>query len=223
MTHKSLSFSDLHLSLHDVYRQMGYAGVSPSVEVMARTEDLVRRVAAVARPRFAFVTAYGSLLGHQLVSGDVTLRVGRMVARQLTGSEAFAFFVATAGMEVERLRGSLSSEGDTLGAFIVDAIGSVMAERCADQMEYTLQQSVHKLGWGHTNRFSPGYCHWPVSDQASLFRLLGDAPCGVTLNPQCLMSPVKSVSGVIGLGAGVRRLAYACQLCTMTGCRFRGR
>ena len=70
--------------------------------------------------------------------------------------------------------------------------------------------------------FLPYVDCWPVSDQASLFRLLGDAPCGVTLNAQCLMSPVKSVSGVIGLGTGLRRLAYACQLCTMTGCRFRG-
>ena len=55
--------------------------------------------------------------------------------------------------------------------FIADALGSVIAEKTADVMERHLQESIEKLQWQHTNRFSPGYCGWHVSEQQLLFPL----------------------------------------------------
>ncbi len=223
MMHKTVTFQDLGISPEEVFRQMGYGVAWPDDRVADTTVDMLRRLDGLCSPRFSVVTAYASLSRHELQVSGVTLHVGRMIARQLAGSEAFAFFVATAGEEVESLQERLAASGDMLGAFIADAVGSVMAERCADLMETTLQQSVDKLGWRHTNRFSPGYCHWHVREQPLLFSVLGDATCGVTLNDLCLMSPVKSVSGVVGLGAGVSRKDYACAMCDMPGCQLRRR
>ena len=48
--------------------------------------------------------------------------------------------------------------------------------------------------------------------------------CGITLSPSAMMRPIKSVSGVIGLGAGVKHNAYRCDLCDMREtCRGRTR
>ena len=223
MTEKSLSFDSLHIHEEDVFRQMGYDAVSPPAAVAELTATMLNRLGGVASPCFGYVTAYGSLGANTLEVGDVSLHVGKTITRQLQGAEAFAFFVATAGREVETLQKQHFAEGDMLGSYIADAIGSVMAEHCADQMEHLLQDNIDKLGWHHTNRFSPGYCQWPVSDQSSLFRLLGDDTCGVTLNAQYVMSPLKTVSGVIGLGTEVRRLDYACALCKMPQCKLRKR
>ena len=221
MTQKSLSFHDLDISFDTVYRQMGYLDARPSNDVMAKTEDVSLRMSEVAHPQFCFVTSYATLHEHMLVIDDKTLHIGRMIARQLAGSEAFALFVATAGHEWDFFRKRLADEGDTLGSFIADALGNVVVERCADLMEKILQQSIDKLGWQHTNRFSPGYCHWDVCEQKSLFHLLGGTPCGVTLNAQCMMSPTKSVSGIIGMGRHVQHLDYACGMCDMSHCQFR--
>ena len=107
-------------------------------------------------------------------------------------------------MEYEAYQHRLTDEGDMVRTFIADAIGSVIAEKCADQMEIAVQQSIDKLGWHHTNRFSPGYCGWHVS--------------GVRLTDSSLMLPIKSVSGIIGLGKEVRRLDYTCGLCNFEKC-----
>ena len=102
--------------------------------------------------------------------------------------------------------------------FIADALGSVVAERCADVMEESLQESIDKLGWHHTNRFSPGYCGWHVSQQQLLFPLFGGNTCGVLLTDSSLMVPIKSISGIIGIGKKVRKLDYTCGLCDFTQC-----
>ncbi len=107
--------------------------------------------------------------------------------------------------------------------FVADALGTVIAERCADQMEKDLQLSIDKLGWHHTNRFSPGYCGWHVSQQQLLFPLFKGQTCGVRLNDSSLMVPIKSVSGIIGLGTAVRHLDYTCGLCDYQQCYRRRR
>ena len=145
--------------------------------------------------------------------------IGKIIARQLRGSEAFALFVATSGTEFEQYQQQLKTKGDMVRIFIADALGSVIAEKCADEMEQLLQLSIDKLQWKHTNRFSPGYCGWHVSQQQRLFPLLGEKePCGVHLTDSSLMVPIKSVSGIVGVGKNVRRLDYTCGLCDFKNC-----
>ena len=144
--------------------------------------------------------------------------MGRIIERQLRGSEAYALFICTAGLAFEQFQQQLKRENDMVRVFIADALGSVIAEHCADRMEEALQESIDKLGWHHTNRFSPGYCGWHVSQQQLLFPLFEGNTCGVRLTDSSLMMPIKSVSGIIGIGPDVRHLDYSCGLCDFTQC-----
>ena len=137
---------------------------------------------------------------------------------QLRCAEGYALFIATCGEAFERFLQQLKAEGDMVRVFIADAMGSVIAEKCADEMEKNLQLSIDKLGWKHTNRFSPGYCGWHVSQQQLLFPLFNGQTCGVTLTDSSLMLPIKSVSGIIGVGEKVRKLDYTCGLCNFEKC-----
>ena len=56
--------------------------------------------------------------------------------------------------------------------YIADAIGSIIAEKTADCMEIALDEYIHDRGWRHTNRFSPGYCGWHVSEQNEIISLI---------------------------------------------------
>lgn len=221
MTFQDLTYADLSLPLYEVYEQMGYGSAAPDGDVAAETLAVEGQIAAVARPRYCFFIAKGTLdAGHDtLTVGATCLNVGRIISRQLRGSEAFAFFVATAGAEFEDYQMRLKDDDDMVRTFIADAFGSVTAERTADIMEEDLQSEISARGWMHTNRFSPGYCGWHVSEQQRLFPLLGvERPCGVRLTDSSLMVPIKSVSGVIGLGPKVRKLEYSCGLCDFKDC-----
>ena len=226
MTFENINYHDLRLSLADVCEQMGYGDATPDDDVMAEVRAVGDMAAAVARPRFCYLLADGTLdlVRDTLTIGGTELHVGRIISRQLRGSEAFALFVATAGAEFEDLQMRLKGDDDMVRTFIADSFGSVIAERTADIMEECLQGELDGRGWRHTNRFSPGYCGWHVSEQQRLFPLFGvERPCGVRLTESSLMVPIKSVSGVIGLGPGVRKLEYSCGLCDYKDCYKRKR
>lgn len=208
MTEKTLSFEELGITAADVYEQMGYHDAQPDKATQQETATILKEVSQWLRPRFSYF----------VVNKQPDFEMGNIILRQLHGSEAFALFVCTSGLEFETYQQRLKEQGDMVRVFIADALGSVIAEKCADQMEKALQESIDKLGWKHTNRFSPGYCGWHVSQQQLLFPLFQGHTCGVKLTDSSLMVPIKSVSGIIGLGEKVRKLEYTCGLCDFKQC-----
>lgn len=208
MTKKELRYEDLGISLSEIYEQMGYEQAVPDEATVKETDIIIAEAKSFLRPRFSFFV--------QRELPDFA--IGKIIERQLKGAEAYAFFICTAGVEYEAFQERLKKEGDMVRVFIADALGSVIAEKAADQMEQSLQENIDKLGWHHTNRFSPGYCGWHVSQQQLLFPLFKGETCGVKLTESSLMLPIKSVSGIIGLGPNVRHLDYTCGLCDFKQC-----
>jgi cobalamin-dependent methionine synthase I len=208
MTKKELRYEDLGISLSELYEQMGYEQAVPDEATVKETDIIIAEAKGFLRPRFCFFV--------QRELPDFA--IGKIIERQLKGAEAYAFFICTAGVEYEAFQERLKKEGDMVRVFIADALGSVIAEKAADQMELALQENIDKLGWHHTNRFSPGYCGWHVSQQQLLFPLFKGETCGVKLTESSLMLPIKSVSGIIGLGPNVRHLDYTCGLCDFKQC-----
>lgn len=208
MTQKTLTYDELGINPADIYRQMGYYGTEPDAAIQQETQTVIDEVRRWLCPQFCYL-----VLRH-LPAFDM----GAIILRQLRGSEAYALFICTCGKAFESYQQRLQRQGDMVRVFIADSLGSVIAEKCADQLERHLQTSIHKLGWHHTNRFSPGYCGWHVSQQQLLFPLFQGNTCGVTLTESSLMLPIKSVSGIIGLGKEVRRHEYTCGLCDFKNC-----
>ncbi len=208
MTEKILTYDDLMITSVEVYEQMGYHDAEPDAVTKAELTQIISEVSQWLRPQFSYF----------VVSVQPTFDMGNIILRQLRGSEAYALFICTAGVEYEAYQQRLKERGDMVRVFIADALGSVIAEKCADQMEKALQESIDKLGWKHTNRFSPGYCGWHVSQQQLLFPLFQGHTCGVRLTDSSLMVPIKSVSGIVGLGKDVRHLDYTCGLCDFKQC-----
>ena len=213
MTEKTLKYQELSITQTDIYEAMGYQSATPDKEVQREVQAILNDVQHWLHPRFCFFVCQA------LPDFDM----GKIILHQLKGSEAYALFIATAGTEYESYLQRLKNEGDMVRVYIADALGSVIAEKTADMLETCLQESINKLGWHHTNRFSPGYCGWHVSQQQLLFPLFQGHTCGVRLTDSSLMLPIKSVSGIIGLGKEVRRLDYTCGLCNFEKCFKRKR
>ena len=159
--------------------------------------------------------------GHKIVAEGIEFHVGHTVRHELKKSERLAFFICTAGAVISERSKALLLDGDPVLGYVYDLVGSFVAESAGDKMQEILLEQVSSSGEKITNRYSPGYCQWSVSEQHKLFSLFPDRCCGVSLTPSALMHPVKSISGVIGVGKEVKFREYRCAVCSSTDCVYR--
>jgi hypothetical protein len=191
--------------------------------------ELIDEILPLIPLRIALQCGYGILpAGSISIAADsvsyngLQFATGPIITNQLKRSTSLAIFVSTAGPRLEQWAGELMAEGDMMRGYIVDAIASEYVEQASAWLEKQIAGHVQSRGWKITNRYSPGYCDWPVSEQHKLFSLLPEKFCGITLTESSLMLPIKSLSGIIGLGPDVKRGAFQCSICDLKDC-FRRR
>jgi len=156
-----------------------------------------------------------------IIFEGVTFNVGKKIARQLKNTEGAALFIGTAGAGIGEKSKALMADGDLIEGYILDVIGSVTVEAAIDKIQDSFEYELTNCGKKITNRYSPGYCGWALNEQERFFTLFPDNHCGIKLSDSCLMDPIKSVSGVIGFGANVKKTAYECQMCELETCIYR--
>jgi hypothetical protein len=154
---------------------------------------LLRDAAAVARPKAAVGIAYVTDRGEDYVVVDDVRFDSRVLAVNLAGVHRVFPYVATCGVEIDAWAASLD---DILHSYWSEAIRE-QALAAAHQALIEALDSAYKPG--PCARMNPGSLpDWPLTQQAPLFRLMGDpqASIGVTLTESMLMVPSKSVSGI---------------------------
>ena len=216
---RQLDLNSLDIPVAEIYSAMGFKTSQPDAETVRTTEYLLEEAALFLRPEFKYIEVEGQLTEDTLTLGGVTFDAGRIICRQLRGAQRFIVFVATVGAGYFQWTDAVKRRDGVFQTYVMDCIGSQIVESVADCMEKVLQAELDADGLHRTNRFSPGYGGWHVSEQPKLFSLFGEKnPCGIELTDSCLMLPVKSVSGVIGIGPDVRYLPYTCGICDMKMC-----
>ena len=151
----------------------------------------------------------------------ISFGIKKIVFGQLKKSDSVAIFLCTAGAEIGNRSRKAMQERDFLKGYIYDVVGSEIVEAAGDLMQADLERSMTGEGKKITNRYSPGYCGWDVAEQHKLFQLLPANWCGISLTPSALMDPVKSISGIIGIGKDVKSNPYTCRMCDMKDCVYR--
>ena len=220
----SLRAGDYRLEVNYLAGIMGYDGKEPDPVSHLVSECLEEVAGLEVRSEYRLFRDAGiDFKGGRIRVAGEEFRTGRIIASQLKRVKSVAIMLATAGDEITLLSRSYSSSGDPLKAYIMDVIGSELTEAAADRLHRQLQSRMNEEGAGVTNRFSPGYCGWQVEEQQLIFRIFDNNRCRITLNESFLMSPVKSVSGIIGIGEGARIMPYSCNRCESSECIYRGR
>lgn len=218
-----VGFGDLALDRGGIVAALGYAeGAMPEY-----FGDLLERALAEAarrcRPRAGFRLLAGGRAPDRsdvVRAGGALFATQRIVAGALARAEHVALFAATIGSDFEEWARATMADDPALG-FIADAVGSAAAEALADRLHDQIALEMARRGWSVTNRYSPGYCGWSVAEQRALFALLPPGFCGITLGESALMQPIKSVSGLVGVGPAVRFADYQCEACRQPDCTYR--
>lgn len=187
------------------------------------TSSLLFQCKEIMEPRGAYVALKALPIAdvEEIASHEAVFRPGKIIVKMLKGSERFLFFMATAGPGPEQLARSLMADGQYLEGFLVDLIASALVETAAQHVHDHMKETMGLSGLPISNRYSPGYCGWDVSEQQKLFALFPAESCGITLSESSLMHPIKSISGLVGAGANVKFKDYTCEICSMKDCTFR--
>ncbi len=133
--------------------------------------------------------------GDECFFGEFKVK-SRDLAKNLDGCVRTIIFAATVGVEYDRLIMKYSRLSPSKALFF-QAIGSERVEALCDAF-------VKKAGEKRIlrPRFSAGYGDLPLRVQREIFALLDPAKnIGVSLNASLLMTPSKSVTAFVGIGA----------------------
>ncbi len=119
-------------------------------------------------------------------------------------ADGLALFATTLGDPVSAKIQELFKENDPATACILDGIASERAETAATLLADAFLDSLLQKGEVDSEvrvlPYSPGYCGWHITGQQILFAFLNPQRIDISLNASCLMSPLKSVSGVLVVG-----------------------
>lgn len=218
---------DEPIDRNEVLRYLGYPeGVTPNERIAGMLDDWIEQASRIAAPRAVYrvlpvVAKDRKSLRVETAGGFTEFRGA--IGEFLGSSLSIAVFIATAGPQVERLASKLLREQDDLGAMVLNAVGAERAEAAEAVVLRQLRAMADPVGLAPTLPYSPGYCGMKLVEQRKLFSLFDTQWVGVTLTPDCLMQPIKSVSGLVGLGlaADVVTFGSPCDRCEHHNCNMR--
>lgn len=219
-----ISFSDLSIDKKKIGLSIGYVnGTLPS-----HTEEIINEISTQLydkmdiRAGYRIIDLYHSKeQPHGLLIGGKFFNTDKIITSQLKKSNKAAIFLCTIGNQMENWSKQLISEGDQVKSYLVDVIASGLVESTADCLHDHIGYEMEKYGWHKTNRYSPGYCNWSVTEQQKIFSFFPKNFCNIKLTDSSLMIPIKSISGVIGLGSEVNYAEYICDRCGIKDCTHR--
>ena len=140
-----------------------------------------------------------------------------------------ALMAFTLGEPISREITRLFDNNDFALGSMLDAVaseGADMATKVAEERFSRYVTDIHELKSPlPVLLYSPGYCGWHISAQKRLFEYLRPAEIDISLTPQFLMIPLKSVSGVLVAGeTGIHIFNNDypfCRECSHHSCRIR--
>ncbi len=214
-----LTLNELDIDTEDIYLGLGYGGITPEKQILEMMDEIFLKANEICQPRIAYQIFEGEVKDKTTISIENTVfKAGSIITAYLPDTTHFAVFVATAGQEFDQYLKQLRTDGFLAEEYIADAIGSEIVEACVRFIQRNVQNDVQLLGYHLSNSYSPGYCGWHLKEQQKLFSLFPKDICEISLNDSFLMTPIKSVSGIIGLGEKIKKLPYSCEICTMQNC-----
>jgi hypothetical protein len=146
-----------------------------------------------------------------------------------TQADNLALYAATIGDRLSEEITNLFASNDFARGYMLDSVASEAADMASFILENIFARQLVDKGFDPEKdvvlAYSPGYCGWHITAQKKLFEYLEPHRIGISLNSSCLMTPLKSVSGV--LVSGAREIHHFdpafsfCSSCTNAVCRKR--
>jgi hypothetical protein len=191
-------------SIESVLKAQGISDISGADERIFRlAEEALSAYEKLAEP-VAMITDISKTDFKDVFYGEGNNEKDAPLGPIYRSSEYLALFAVTLGNRICTEISDRIEANDFAEASMLDSAASEGAEKTADVLELSCRESLPAKERDNTSkgvmRFSPGYCGWHISGQKKLFEFLRPGEIGIELNDSYLMTPLKSVSGVVVAG-----------------------
>ncbi len=205
----------LDIDKKEVLRYLGYKG-NPDEKTDNLIDLCIKEICLFAIPKTVY--AVFDLNGEKLANTVFTL-CGNDIRNHLSGCSKGVLMAATLGTEVERKIAEVQIT-DMAKAFVLDAVATAAIESVCDNLCKEIEKEITPLKL--TDRFSPGYGDFPLEMQRNLILVLdAGRKIGLTLTPENIMIPRKSVTAVMGI-TDEKTKSRSCETCNMKDtCTYR--
>lgn len=203
---------EIALPAYDAREILRYAGVKqPTPQIETLMQECLALTDGRLRGRVCWAEYDISVCDGVLNLGFAKVD-SRSLMRNLDGCQSIVLFAATIGLEMDRLI-ARQARLSPARAHMLEAIGTERIESLCDAFCAEIENA--------RPRFSPGYGDVPLEMQRAIFAAL-DCPkhIGVCLSESLLMTPRKSVTAMVGIGAPCTQKT-GCQACTQINCTYR--
>jgi hypothetical protein len=188
------------------------ARIAPDSSTGHELIRLIDEVRPAIKPKAVYRPVYIEAREDRSIEIAGVRLTSRVLRVNLDRAERVFPFVATCGAEVEAWSQQYQ---DMLLQYVFDMFKEQLLRRA---IQYLREQIQRTYAPGRLSTMNPGSLQdWPLREQQQLFALLGDVKqaIGVELAESWLMSPVKSVSGLLfPAEVGFEN----CQLCPRENC-----
>ncbi|MDJ0781756.1 MAG: hypothetical protein QNJ22_07275 [Desulfosarcinaceae bacterium] len=186
---------------------------------------LIRPAAAMAWVRVTSVTAETVTLDSMEAGSRhaVSLNIGPH-ADLMAAAVIALISVGTIGDDLDAAVRELNHKGELLQAYLLDSAGVVALSEVGRAVREQAEAEASRRNWGVSPSLGPGTLDgWPLTGQRGLWGFLesdgpaGAAAIGITLGENGVLTPHKSATGLIGLGAAYRsrRVGSVCGFCQL--------
>lgn len=198
-----------------VLRYLGCKG-NPDEKTDSFIDLCINEICLSAMPKTVY--AVFDTDGETLKNTVFTLR-GNDIKCHLSGCSKCVLMAATLGADVER-KIAQAQICDMAKALVLDACATAAIESVCDNICAQIETEIAPMKL--TNRFSPGYGDFPLEMQQSLISVLdAGRKIGLTLTPENIMIPRKSVTAVMGI-TEEKRIPKTCENCNLKDtCNYR--
>ncbi|WP_122642916.1 vitamin B12 dependent-methionine synthase activation domain-containing protein [Luxibacter massiliensis] len=206
----------------EAVRYLGYGKHAVDEHTLALISDSFRDLeAAAGRKSIYRIFDFTQTGDDRFYLGTLEVQ-SKSLGRNLKGCSKIVLFGATLGTEVDRLLKRVSLT-DMARAVVLQACGAAMLEEYCDECQLAIENELAKEGLSLRPRFSPGYGDFSISCQAQIMQMLDCAKrIGLTMTDGYMMTPVKSVTAVMGVSATKEKCHIkGCEACGKKDCIYR--
>lgn len=206
----------------EAVRYLGYGRHAVDEATLNLIQDSFEELEQAAKARIVYRIFLVSALGDDRISiGQMEIK-SKSLAKNMKGCKEAVLLGATLGTGVDILmrRASLT---DMAKAVVLQACAAAMLEEYLDERQEEIAGELAGEGKYLRPRFSPGYGDFSIKHQGEILSML-EAPkkIGLTMTEGCMLTPVKSVTAVIGISTSKEPChRKGCEECGKKDCMYR--
>lgn len=208
--------SEINIDPKEVAVYLGYYSVKS-------TDDKTKELICSCTKEFLEAASFRACIAKVPVKLENGVDLGfmktesRSLQKNLSGCDFAYILAATTGFDAHRLIERKSLISPVCG-MVTDCVGSAAIEAFCDKVNASLENADFLRP-----RFSPGYGDLSIEFQKDITEFLQTKKnIGLSLNDSLMMTPVKSVTAIIGIGKEKNECTGpGCMICRNDNCPYR--